>query len=219
MAGGVWAVPQRRVSKARKEFVSSYLILREVGESLRAILWDAFSRDPILQPIIQTEDQITFLDPNEAERDQSLKLSLWLYHITENGFMRNQPAGPGGTRTNGSSTTTQRGTPLPLDLYYLMTPLTVPGDTDLSIMGKTLQVLNDNAIIVVRDPETRSAEELRVVSQQMTIQELSHLWDALRRPYRLSAAYIVRVTQIDSDRVVESARVVERGDETRRKAA
>lgn len=191
--------------------MSSYLILREISEALRRILWQAFRRDPVLRDLFPTERSITFLNPQEASRDDSLQLSLWLYHVTVNGFLRNQALGPGATEPeHGALTVSQRFPALPLDLFYLITPLARPHDTDLPLMGKTLQVLNDNAIIVVRDPEGSSAEELRVIFNQLTIDELSHLWDALRHPYRLSVGYLVRVTRIDSERVLESARVIDR---------
>jgi hypothetical protein len=44
---------------------------------------------------------------------------------------------------------------------------------------------------------------------RLTLEELTRIWEALREPYRLSVAYQVRVTHIDSERTLGSGRVQE----------
>lgn len=194
--------------------MSNYLILKEISEALRAILWHSFESDPQIRQIVPSEDSITFLDPEQASHDNCFRLSLWLYRVAENGFLRNQTPPPGGSRAiEGTVTTRTPSTPVPLDVFYLVTPLATPHDGDLPLMGKVLQVLNDNAIFLVKDPESGSVEELRLLLQSLPMNELSLLWDSLRQPYRLSASYLVRIVQIDSERSRESARVVERFDD------
>ena len=69
----------------------------------------------------------------------------------------------------------------------------------------------DNAIILLRDPVSEIAEELRIVFCRLSLEELTRVWEALREPYRLSICYEVRVTRVDSLRTQQHARVVERG--------
>ena len=73
-----------------------------------------------------------------------------------------------------------------------------------------MQVLYDNAISLLRDPVGNVYEELRIVLARLALDELSHVWESLREPYRLSVAYQVRVTRVDSLRIAPTARVVDR---------
>src|SRR3712207_8206086 len=54
-----------------------------------------------------------------------------------------------------------------------------------SLLGKTMQVLYDNASMLLRDPADQIAEELRVVLAPLTLEELTRVWEALQEPYRL----------------------------------
>ena len=91
-----------------------------------------------------------------------------------------------------------------------MTPFATSRDADHLLLGKTMQVLYDNAITVLRDPVSRVFEELRIILARLTLEELAGVWEALREPYRLSVAYQVRVTRIDSLRSFPVTRVIDR---------
>ncbi len=81
--------------------MSSYMVLSRVSEELRRILWEAYNADPVVQPIVGSEAAIVFSNPTETARDSANRLSIWLYQITENEFLKNQPV----QRTNGITTT------------------------------------------------------------------------------------------------------------------
>lgn len=183
--------------------MSSYMVLSRVSEELRRTLWAAYDADPVVRPIVGSEAAIVFANPTETARDSANRLSIWLYQITENEFLKNQPV----ARTNGH--TTQQDMPLALNLHYLITPFGSTPEADHRLLGLTLQTLYDNAIIPLRRPVEDISEELRVILCRVSLEELTRIWEALREPYRLSVAYIVRVTRIDSQRVPQRARVVE----------
>lgn len=183
--------------------MSSYLVLRDVSLTLRGFLWEAFSTDPVIGPIVPSEATIVFANPTEAIRDSANRLSLWLYQVTENEFLKNQPV----TRGNGHTSTQE--TPLALNLFYLITPLAPSGEFDLLLLGSTMQAMYDNAIVVIRNPDDGVNEEVRIILCRLSLEELTRIWEALREPYRLSVCYQVRVTRIDSRRVPQNARVVE----------
>ena len=103
-----------------------------------------------------------------------------------------------------------RQPPLALDLSYLVTPFGASGEADHLLLGKSMQVLYDNAITLLRDPVASVHEELRIILARLTLDELSGVWESLREPYRLSVAYQVRVTRVDSRRLVGAGRVVDR---------
>jgi hypothetical protein len=98
--------------------------------------------------------------------------------------------------------------PLTLNFFYLVTPFAPTGEGDHMLLGKTMQVLYDNATVFLRGNDI--AEELRIILCRLTLEELTRIWDALREPYRLSVCYQVRVTSIDSQRIPGHARVIER---------
>jgi len=184
--------------------VSSYAVVAAVSEALRRILWEEFEKDGVIQPIVGSELAIVFRNPTETARDSANRLSLWLHHITENEFLKNQPMERGPTYD------TLRFPPLALNFSYLVTPFAPSGEADHLLLGKTMQVLYDNAVILLRDETSDIGEELRIIFNRLSLEELTRIWEALREPYRLSLCYQVRVTRIDSQRLTRQARVIDR---------
>lgn len=191
--------------------MSSYMVVAGVSEALRRVLWEELSSDPEVGQLFPSEQDIVFKNPTETARDTSNRLSLWLYQITENEYLKNQPV----TRANGPAVL-QR-VPLALNLSYLITPFANVSnsdggarDEDHMVLGKVMQVFHDNSTILLRDNASGIAEELRIVFKRLTLEELTRIWEALRESYRLSICYCVQVSRIDSTRVVSKARVVER---------
>jgi hypothetical protein len=186
--------------------MSSYMVIAAVSEALRGILWEEFNADAVIRPVVGSESAIVFRNPTETARDSGNRLSLWLYQITENEFVKNQPMLR--VNENGRHTTTQFP-PLGLNLFYLVTPFAPSGEADHMLLGKTMQVLYDNATILLQDITNAIAEEVRVIFCRLTLEELTRIWDALKEPYRLSVCYQVRVTRIDSLRTPSHARIIE----------
>jgi hypothetical protein len=187
--------------------MSSYTVIARVSDALRAILWEAFRTDPVIHNIIGSQQEIVFRNPTETARDSANRLSLWLHQITENEFVKNQPM------QRGDDSTSSRFPPLALNLYYLVTPFAPSGDPESEhlLLGKTMQVLYDNAILALVDntPGEEVAEELRIIYCRLSLEELTRIWEALREPYRLSVCYQVRVTRIESQRIPGTARILD----------
>jgi hypothetical protein len=183
--------------------MSSYMVLAAVSNALRRILWEDFDDDTVIRPIVGSESAIVFDNPTETARDSANRLSLWLYQVTENEHLKNQPP----PRSNGHGS--RRVTPMAVNLYYLITPFATSGQANHLLLGKAMQVLYDNAIIRLQEPADEVAEELRVIFCRLSLEELTRIWEALQEPYRLSVCYQVRVMRIESNRVSENARVVE----------
>jgi hypothetical protein len=179
------------------------MVIAAVSEALRRLLWEQFDPDNQIHPIVGSEAAIVFRNPTETARDSANRLSLWLYQITENEFMKNQPMVPG----NGQDRL--QFPSLRLNFFYLVTPFAPTGEGDHMLLGKTMQVLYDNATVFLR-VDNDIVEELRIILCRLTLEELTRIWDALREPYRLSVCYQVRVTSIDSQRLPGHARVIER---------
>ena len=109
--------------------MSSYQVLAATSEALRDILWDAYNADTVLRPIVGNKQAIVFSNPTETARDSANRISLWLYQVTENEFLKNQPA------TRGNSHQSLQETPLALNLFFLVTPFGPSGGADHLLLG------------------------------------------------------------------------------------
>ena len=180
------------------------MVVAAVSEALRRILWEEFDADNVIRPIVGSESAIVFKNPTETAQDPANRLSLWLYHITENEFVKNQPMFRGNGRGEAHFPA------LALNLFYLLTPFAPSGESDHLLLGKAMQVMYDSATVLLRDTSEDIAEELRVILCRLTLEELTRIWEALREPYRLSVCYQVRVMRVDSQRVSQHVRVFDR---------
>lgn len=142
-----------------------------------------------------------FLEPpfkflKDSDETTQNCLSIYLYRVVENGDMKNRPL-------DLREKNLLEYPPLSLNLFYLITPLTGEIATDHLLLGKTMQVLYDNSILkgsnllgVLAD----TTEELRVVLNPISIEDITRIWSGFMRPYRLSVSYEVKVIYIDSER-------------------
>jgi hypothetical protein len=188
--------------------MSSFHVLLSVSEQLRQTLWGAIHDDPGTRNLLASEMDLVFTNPTETARRRSStnKLSMWLYQITENEYLKNQPP------LRGNGHTSQQDPPLALNFYYLITPFGPTDgspDAELLLLGKVMQVMYDNPTLFVQSPADNVFEELRVILCRLSLEELTRVWEALREPYRLSICYQVRVTRVDSSRIAQKARVVQ----------
>ena len=185
------------------------MAVHEISGALRRLLAREYQADIGLKSIVgpEPESVISFSNPTEARREASNRLSLWLYQIVENEHLKNAPPTP-----NANGTANQQ-TPLALNLFYLVTPLSTSGPTsgenDQRLLAKTMQILYDNAVVVVEDTANDVADELRIIFCRIELEQLTRIWEALQEPYRLSVCYQVRVVRIDSVRELPAARVTE----------
>jgi hypothetical protein len=110
--------------------------------------------------------------------------------------------------------------PLPLNLYYLLTAF--GRDDDVAqpfgheLLGKAMSILHDYPVLSAADIRAATAaltppsdldqqiERVRLTFQPLTIDELSKLWTGFGMQYRLSAAYEVAVTLIESTRATRT---------------
>lgn len=183
--------------------MSGYLAINTVSRALRRILAAAFEADPMVNSLVGGEEGIVFSNPTETAQDSSKHLSLWLYRITENEFVKNMPASPEADPRRS------RISPLALDLSYLITPFTTSGENDQILLGKAMQVMHDNGIVYVRDQLNDVVDEIRVVFCRLPLEEVTRIWEALQEPYRLSVCYLIRVIRVDSTRLDEAPPVLE----------
>jgi|SRR5271157_66272 len=172
--------------------MSDYTVISAVGQTLRALLTSNITQSTDAQI---KNVPIELLSPREMQdKNDSLGVSVWLYRVTRMGEMLNEPP------VRVSATQIAR-TPLPLLLYYLVTPVASDPMTRHALLGKVLQVMYDHSIL--RGADLQGAlqgtdEQLRMVLEALSLEDLSLVWDALSEPYQLSVSYVVQAVNIDS---------------------
>jgi hypothetical protein len=177
--------------------MSSSKVISEVSELLANLLRDGNNVGVEVQSPVDTPQK-------KAE------LSLWLYQVTPNAYLRNSP----NVRVRGEEF--EEITPLSLDLYYLLTPVLEHEIDNQRSLGRALQLLYDNSVLTLRlvdpasNPPTEDVEELHINICQRSIEELAKVWEAAQKPYRLSVCFEVRVVRIDSERRPPAGRVRDR---------
>lgn len=181
---------------------NSHYALNMVSEALRKVLGKAIHTVPAVSAYAGGERSVVSGSPAEAIKDSSHVLSLWLYRITENQLLRNNPA-------EQHHSDRHQYPPLLLELHYLITPLTGVAESDEIILGWAMRVLHDNPVIYLVDPASGLIDEIRVVLCQPDQSEHTGIWESLHVPYRTSLTYLVRVVRIDSTRVDPVHQVVE----------
>jgi hypothetical protein len=185
--------------------MSDYTVVKAVSDTLLQILKDGItnSPDPQLNGV-----QIDLRSPKEMRQANNTPgVSLWLYRITRDADLLND-------RPERISPTQSRRTPLPIHLYYLVTPLVANAADRQTLIGRVLQLLNDHAILRgadLQDSLIGANDEFRVTLETLSLEELTRIWFSLSEPYDLSVSYEVQVIRIDSDfEVVYGAPVVSR---------
>ncbi len=177
--------------------MSEYTAIRGVTRSLRDLLQGHItdSTDPELTGV--PIDLRSPREMREVDNDQGAQgVSLWLYRAVRDGQTLNKP--PQRVAPNQV-----RRPSLPMNLYYLITPIASASDDEQLLLGKVLEVLNDHPTLrgaLLSDSLEGGREELRVTLEPLTLEELTRVWDALKEPYQLSVSYLVQVVDIDSGR-------------------
>jgi len=210
------ALPSKINSLAKQ--MADFAIIGLVGEILKRLLRENLHN--AFTDYFTTEDSVSLLSPKELEGTATNLVALFLYHVTENAYMKNQAAerlGPAQLRFP----------PLALNLYYLLTPFAGDGTTAIpgwdihSILGRAMQVFYDNAILegpalmdvlekISQEIYFEQIENIRIILNSLPLDDLTKIWNSLDTPLRLSVCYEVRVVLIASERKIESQRILEK---------
>ena len=195
--------------------MSNFLAIGGVSASLQTLLRDRMELPP---NVTRNNLQVTVSIPR-AEDDQpseAPRLNLFLYRVTENGALKNQMIpGQGHPSEYGHP-------PLSLILHYLITAYGATDDNgvvnetrahfllgsamrvlhDYPIITESLQTIHNNVGQTILDSSLRGEfEQVKLSLDPISLEDLSKVWTALTRPYRLSATYAVSVVQIESRRL------------------
>lgn len=195
--------------------MSSFLAIGGVSATLQALLRD---RMELPAGMLPTDLQVTVSTPQAEDDTQNVeptRVNMFLYRATENGALKNQMIpGQGHPSEYGHP-------PLSLVLHYMLTAYGANDDNGLInetrahfLLGSAMRVLHDYPVITdnlmtVNSPPTQilhsslrgEFEHIKLCLDPISLEDLSKVWTALTRPYRLSTAYTVSVVQIESRRI------------------
>ena len=136
------------------------------------------------------------------------KLTIFLYDVAEDASARNRPL----DRTPGLPGYIIRKPPLALTLRYMLTAWAGDRLTEHRIIGRTLQLLHDRAILSGSEllgTFVNSNEALKLTLAPMGLEERAEVWQAIQKTYHLSLNYEVRVVHLDVETEMRTPTVVE----------
>jgi hypothetical protein len=182
--------------------MSDFTVIGAVSRSLKALLVDHVTNST--EPQVP-KAPIDLRSPKEMAGTKAI--SLWLYRVIRDGELLNAPP-------RRPSPTQQARPALPMDLYYLITPIKQDPETEQFLLGRVLQVFNDHAILrgsYLQPPLVPGTDELRLTLETLSLEDLTRVWHALHEPYQLSVSYLVQAVTIDSHHPpVQVAPVIEK---------
>jgi len=188
--------------------IADFAVIADVGETLIELLRE--NMKDLINP-----DSIMLISPGDIEGSDTVRLSLFLYQVTENAHMKNQ-------EMMNIGSIGLKNPPLTLDLYYMLTSHPSTGIQDKtertkeehSVLGKAMQVLNDNSLLkgsVLRGSLAENNEELRMTLTTLNLDDMTKIWTTFQdKLFRPSLCYLVTPVKIDSSREKQVKRVVER---------
>jgi hypothetical protein len=184
--------------------LADYSVIADVSMTLQSVLTKAFQPlDPVSPPVAEISDLAGNISTSPA------RLTIFLFETVEDASMRNRPH----VVTTTVPDLTRKRPPMALLLRYMMTPWSGDRVTDHRIMGRTLQVLYDGAIlsgVQLQGTLIGTDEALKVTLAPITLEERARVWYAIQKPYRLSVTYEVRVVNLDSEDEEHIAPVAQR---------
>lgn len=166
----------------------------EAGNAMVSLL-----RAHLTPDIITNPDSIGLCSPDERG---DILLGVHLYDVKESEEVRRSERVMVDSRS-------QRYPSNFLTLSYMITAFS-SADTkfksaeEQKVLGKVIQVLSDYSRI-----QTDGEMDMRIMSQQLNIDEKQKLWQFPNMAYKLSLFYKVSPVEIESERIKSTQRVVE----------
>lgn len=178
--------------------MANYTIFAQVSNLLRSTLWQQFTRSQRVQfGMSDEQSSIVFSSPADSV-GASNRLSLWLYHVEEDAFLRNQdlPIRDSTTRITGSP-------PINFELYFLITPLksaSTPPEADLALLGRVIETFHAHPIFDSRNSPELGDGRLALELVSLSNAEMSQIWESMNGVSRqLSIVFKVRGATLGGD--------------------
>jgi hypothetical protein len=180
--------------------IDSAHVVRGVSESLRTLIRTHISE-------LAAEDAVVFDSPAHLDAQGGNKLSLFLYQLEINPFLRNVPAtlNLGKTGVPNPASVEKIPPPLAVDLVYMMVPYAKSAEIELVIVDKLVRLFYNFQQLLKQYLHPVLAqtgnELLEIIADTSSIDTLRHIWSGFpHRAYKLTKLYTVTPVRIPADK-------------------
>jgi hypothetical protein len=185
--------------------MANYYAIAAVSATLQGLLADA--RPPEYSTasidLVQMPD---FQKPRQVSEG----ISIMLYRVAVSAASRSLYS---PMTVNGSV----RRPPLPVDLYFLMTPWAQSAEVQQRLLGWMMRTMEDTPNLYPAQLNAHSSqgnlfdenETVTLTFDPLSLQDLTNVWDILKPNAQLSVAYVARLLYLDSPIEVDSGSLVQ----------
>ena len=135
--------------------------------------------------------------PEDFDKPMAEGVSIHLYRVTRTGGAVNPVSrcDSNGQRFNPS---------LLLDLHYLITPWAATAETQHSILGKAIRLLEDastlnSGLLNHTFPAFSDDESVQLIGEPLSLADIGSIWESFKPNVQLSVGYVAQMVAIDSD--------------------
>jgi hypothetical protein len=172
--------------------VTNVFAIHSVGQSIVTYLANTYPSE-LREKYDCTFTLLSSDDLAQPEIDPR-KVSLYLYRVTMNEHLRSARRGFDATYD---------GTPLSVDLHYLLTVWAKSALEEHVILAWAMRQLQQHPVLdrssLSPEADWNPGEFIQVIPAELSNEDIMRIWDALQPSYRLSVSYIARVVRIDGD--------------------
>ena len=190
--------------------MATYNAIAATGKAVLGLLEDAYRRLRDAFPRDFGPADFELYQTSDYQNPMKEGFSLYLYRVGVNRTRRTLP-----TRPNPYGTVTT--SPLAVDLSYLLATHAANAEKQQLLLGWAMRVLEDNAILPAtllnhyapQDNTFRPIETVELIAETLSVVDLSSIWDVMKPNVPVTAAYVARLIDLESLRLVSEGPLVQ----------
>ena len=164
--------------------------IQAFGASLAALLTNSYPEE--LRADHSCQFRLVSSDELEKQAATGNTVTIFLYRVT--------PEQHSGSKAQ-AALTSPANPPLTLELHYLISVWADNALHEQTILAWLMSFLHQHPVFdrssLTIDAQWDSDEEIQLVQEEMSNEDLMRIWEALQPNYRLSIPYVARVIRID----------------------
>lgn len=173
-------------------------IVRWVSESLRSLICAHISE-------LSSEAAVVFESPADIEAQGENKLSLYLYQIENNPWLRNLPPtlGTRSSASAGSHSLPVTPPPMVVDLIYMMVPYAKTAELELVLADKLMRLFHNiswlQGPLLHKGLAEAGNTSIQIVPRELSFDMLRDVWAGFPgKPYKFTRMYAASPVRIPS---------------------
>lgn len=209
MSDGPSFIVHASAPEAAPEAAASGQVVRWVSESLRNLICKHIAE-------LSAASSVVFESPAEIDAQGQNKLSLYLYQIEHNPWLRNTPPtlGPVGRASGSSHALAVTPAPMVVDLLYMMVPYAKTAEVELVLADKLMRLFHDVAWLqgplLHKGLEQTGNSRIQIVPRETSFDVLRDLWAGFPgKSYKFTKLYTLSPVRIPSGPSFEEYMVAE----------